>query len=359
MYLTQLAIRRVRNLQEVTIQPVAGLNLIYGANASGKTSLLEAIHLLSHARSFRSADIRTVIQHNSETLQVTGQVEAQPVGQKASLGIEKGKNLTRVRINQQTVHQTSKLAAFLPVQTITPEVHQILEQGPSQRRKFLDWGLFHVEHTFHPLWQQYNRILKQRNAAIRADDGRAAIQLWDEHLAKSGVKLTRYRQDYVSALLPYTRDYVQKLLQLEIELIYSPGWNQDKTLKEALKEGIQSDMKQGFSRLGPHRAELRILSNGIPAKDQFSRGQQKLLVCALRLAQIAHLQESAGQASVVLVDDLAAELDKERRARLLSLLKETGAQIFVTVTEPEMIEHKIWPVSKLFHVKHGKVCEVI
>lgn len=359
MQLQQVEIQRFRNLNYIKIHPVPGLNLIYGANASGKTSLLEAIYLLSHGRSFRTANIRSVIQQDSEALQVVGQIKQEKTSTLVNLGIERGHSHTYIRINQNTVNQSSRLAAYLPVQIINPEAHRLLELGPSQRRKYLDWGLFHVEPAFHQIWQHYTRILKQRNAALRQRATAKDITIWDQQLLEVANKLTQLRLEYVSQLLPHIQRYTTQLLDLAPQVEYRQGWAQDMDMEMALNKTLEQDRQQGYSRVGPHRADLRLMHENIPVRDKFSRGQQKLLVCALRLAQISHLKQQNEQTSVVLVDDLAAELDLDHRNRLLELLSETGAQMFVTVTEAELINTNAWESQKMFHVEHGQVLEMI
>jgi len=360
MFLTQLEIRRVRNLSSVKIFPISGLNLIYGLNASGKTSLLEAIHILSQGRSFRTPKISNLIQHNKGNLQVVGHIKKTPESSIEILGIERSAEQSIIRINKNQVQKTSELAAYLPVQVITPEAHQLLEQGPSQRRKFIDWGLFHVEHNFLDVWQQYHRILKQRNAAIRNKSPVKEIQLWDGPLIENGEKLTQFRNQYVDELRLMILESVNALLGLDINVDYFTGWSDKYSgIEQSLIENMYSDLKHGFTRSGPHRADLKITSNNTPVKEVFSRGQQKLLVCALRLAQIEHLKLKTGNNCVVMVDDLAAELDKTKRKILLDKLQRINAQTFVTVTEASLIDTSAWDKKKLFHVEHGNVYEVV
>lgn len=360
MFLTQLEIRRVRNLTSVKIEPVPGLNLVYGSNASGKTSLLEAINVLSLGRSFRTQKIANLIQYETENLQVVGTVKKDIHSQTEILGIERSPSRCTIRVNKISVKKTSELASHLPVQVITPEAHHLLEQGPSQRRKFLDWGLFHVKHDFLSAWQQYHRILKQRNAAIRKHSPVKEIQLWDNTLIESGVKLTESRKEYLRQLSPLIKSSVNNLLGIDISLGYFPGWGSKYTsMEHAIYENLNSDIKQGFTHCGPHRADLHITSKNIPVKDIFSRGQQKLLVCALRLGQIEHLKQHSGQTCIVMVDDLAAELDVEKRKVLMDRLQSINAQTFVTVTEASLIDSASWEIKKLFHVEHGEVNEVV
>ncbi len=358
MLLTLLDVHQVRNLQKIRLEPSPRCNIVYGANASGKTSLLEAIYLLSVARSFRTPHIRNVISHEQLHLQVFAKILSVE-GQSHSIGLQRSLNKTRIRIDGEDINQVAALSTLLPVQVINPDVHKILEQGPKYRRQFIDWGVFHVEHQFLIAWKTYYRVLKQRNAALRQKSGAEAIKLWDNQLIQQAREITLLRETYLQQLVPVFNLYVQKLLQLEVEMHYQRGWNADFTLTETLDKNLEKDTYRGFTSAGPHRAELEILYQGKPVQTVFSRGQQKLLVCAMRLAQITHLKNQNQQQSVLLVDDLAAELDIQHRRNLVELLIDTRAQLFITATEAEALDIPAEIEQKMFHVEHGEVKEVV
>ena len=358
MYLTQLDIRQVRNLHEIKIKPSKRCNYLYGANASGKTSVLEAIYLLSVARSFRTTHIKHVISHDLASLQVFARLNNNK-DENTAVGLERSIKKTRIRINGSDVKQVSELSSLLPVQIINPDVHKLLELGPKYRRQFIDWGVFHVEHTFLMAWQQYYRVLKQRNAALRRKQDKKAITLWDNQLIQFAKTITLSRENYLAGFLPIFNKYVENLMGLSVEINYQRGWNSDLSFTETLEKSLEKDTFKGFTSLGPHRADLEISYNGVLVQNCFSRGQQKLLVCALRLAQISHLKIETNQQSILLVDDLAAELDLEHRQNLISLLIDTEAQLFVTATEQNSFVLPAEIESKMFHVEHGVLKEVV
>ena len=358
MHLTQLDIRQVRNLSDVKIKPGQRCNYIYGDNASGKTSILEAIYLLSIARSFRTTHIKHVISHDHPSLQVFARLENNNA-ESTALGLERSAQKTRIRINGSDVKQVSVLSSLLPVQIINPDVHKLLEQGPKYRRQFIDWGVFHVEHDFLQSWQQYYRVLKQRNAALRKKQAKKAITLWDEQLIQFAKKITLSRESYLAGFLPIFDKYVEKLMGLSVQISYQRGWTTELSFTETLNTSFEKDSFKGFTSLGPHRADLEISHNGILVQNCFSRGQQKLLVCAMRLAQISHLKKESKQQSILLVDDLAAELDIQHRQNLIELLVDTEAQLFVTATEQNSFVLPPEIESKMFHVEHGILKEVV
>jgi len=355
MSITLLRADQVRNLKGVDIELHPQLNIIYGENASGKTSLLEAIHLLSTARSFRTHRIQHVIQHEQDKLTVFARLQT---GRHAhQLGIERSKRKTEIRVDSETVHQTSVLTRHLPLQLITPQVSSLLEQGPKLRRRFLDWGVFHVKHDYLANWRAFHRVLQQRNAALRQHQASAQITAWDRPLVEAATLITRCRQDYLEGLLPVLQSYSDQLIGQEPELSYHQGWPAEQGLESLLAEALPRDRERGHTQYGPHRAEMVFKFNGIPAQEVLSRGQMKLFISAMQLAQVSHLASEQGVQCVVMVDDLAAELDRSKRAALLDLLLTTRAQVFITVTEAGLLDISPSQDHKMFHVEHGKVTE--
>lgn len=339
----------------VDIAPHAQLNIIYGENASGKTSLLEAIHLLSTARSFRTHRIQHVIQHDKDKLTVFARLQADP--HTHQLGIERSRRKADIRVDNETVHQTSVLTRHLPLQLITPQVSSLLEQGPKIRRRFLDWGVFHVKHDYLNNWRSFHRVLQQRNSALRQRQPTSQISAWDKALIDAAMVITQCRQDYLTALLPLLQDYSQGLIELQPELSYQQGWPAEEALDKVLAESLPRDRERGHTQYGPHRAELVFKFGGVPAQEVLSRGQMKLFISAMQLAQVTHLSREQDIQCVVLIDDLAAELDRSRRAALIDLLLATQAQVFITVTEPSLLDIEPGQGHKMFHVEHGRVKE--
>ena len=247
MSLIYLEILRFRNLREVKIKPSQTVNIITGDNAAGKTSILEALYFLSVSRSFRTHRIKDVIKQDKENFQVIAQINSG--NHQVRLGIEKGNKHTRLRKNGESVKQASELAAFLPVQLIHPQGHQLLEQGPKERRKFLDWGVFHVEQEFLANWHKFSRILKQRNAAIRLKSDKASIRLWDQGFTDAAIKITEFRKWYLDNLQPYISKYCDFLIAEPVTVNFNPGWNQELTLEENLQKQIDMDAGIGKRNL--------------------------------------------------------------------------------------------------------------
>jgi DNA replication and repair protein RecF len=250
------------------------------------------------------------------------------------IGVEGSQEGTRAQIAGSAVHSLAELALALPVQVIDPEVHKLIEEGPARRRRFIDWGVFHVEHGFVDHWQRYQKALRQRNAALKSGQPQAAAQAWDGELATHGEAVGAARARYVAALCSSAALYGQKLLGLNLELAVRQGWPQGTHLREALEARWPLDLERRATQAGPHRADLVIKLDGQPVRDRISRGQQKLVAASLLLAQL-RLFGAGGPQALLLLDDPAAELDRDRLDTLISAVRELPVQLVVTSLDPD------------------------
>src|SRR5690606_32768530 len=273
MRLAELRVENFRILAAVELVPAAGINVIFGSNASGKTSLLEAIHFLARVRSFRPTRPQQLIRHGSDALTV----RAVLAESQTRLAVRRSHERTEVRIDQQDVRSLSVLARHLPLQVVNTESQRLLLDGPQVRRSFLDWGVFHVEHSFYEHWRRYDRALRQRNRALRSGDARLA-RSWEPELESQAAAVTEQRRHYVAALEALARPLLSRWLPSEaVSFEYRSGWPGGRSLQEAFDNGRSREIDAGHTLYGPHRADLLIRSNGYDAQHRLSRGQQKLL----------------------------------------------------------------------------------
>jgi DNA replication and repair protein RecF len=321
-----------RSLHSASLDLDPAFTLITGPNASGKTSLLESIYLLGRGRSFRTRRLEHLIRHGSDRFVVFGEVDSQ--GRRIPLGVEGSAAGVRARISGERPNSLAELAVALPVQIIDPEVHRLIEEGPSQRRRFLDWGVFHVEQSFVADWQRYQQVLRQRNAALKSRQPRSVVSAWDGELIQFGQRLSDARARYVELLVEAAEPIARDLLGMNLGLTYRAGWNRERTLSEALESSWAHDLELGTTQVGPHRAELAIRLDGTPVKDRISRGQQKLLAASLLIGQIKLFHVERVQPTLLL-DDPAAELDDQRLARLIATVSSQAVQLVVTTLHGE------------------------
>jgi DNA replication and repair protein RecF len=328
-----MALRRVqvtdfRCLQSVALDLDPRFTLISGANASGKTSLLEALYVLGRGRSFRTRRLEHLIRHGAERFVIFGEVDAHE--RRVGLGVEGSTEGIRAQLAGAKAQSLAELALLLPVQIIDPEIHRLIEEGPSRRRRFLDWGVFHVEPNFVEDWQRFQRALKQRNAALRSRQGTAVIAAWDADVVRYGESVSGARTRYVEALLPHAVNATRRLLGMDLTLSYRLGWPRELNLSEALQRNLAQDQESGVTQTGPHRADLTVRLEGHAVRDWISRGQQKLLAAALLLAQIQLFPDDLPVQPSLLLDDPAAELDNERLTGLIAEVSSHALQLIVT-----------------------------
>ncbi len=355
MCLTKLDIYHLRNIQQQSFEPAPGINFIYGENGSGKSSVLEAIFILGRAKSFRSPTIKTVINAQEKHLLVAGQLASNQHAVR-QLGIQIDSKSIEIHINRDSSNKRSDLAYALPLQLIYPKSYELLDAGPQQRREFLDWGVFNQEQKFFPAWRNFKRALLQRNALLK-NPKLGQINAWDKELAYYGTMVNQLRERYLLEFLPVFIEIARQFVEFEhISLSLASGWDLSKDLQEVLFEEQEKDMRYGYTHSGPHRADLLLMLNHRLAKDFVSRGHLKLLVLSLKLAQVQVLAHQQGHAGCILIDDFAAELDKQNRSKLLRYLNRVNCQVFITATElGDFGDLNASMNYKLFHMEHGKI----
>lgn len=353
MTLRSLEIEGFRCLRQATLEFNEARSYVFGPNAAGKTSLLEAAYFLARGRSFRTRDAKTLVPWGEHQLILRGTVDNQAQQQRIATSLIDGRR--EWRLNGEST-KAMALATALPVLVIDPTIHRLIEGGPDGRRKFLDWGVFHVEPSYLDSWRRYRRALGQRNAALKAD-GRRSLPAWDHELAALGEALDGYRGAYLERLNGYLSSIGQRLLGFELHCAYRRGWSQEIDLAGALAKARQKDLERARTSVGPHRAELNVLLEGGLVREQASRGQQKLVAAALTLAQTALLAAQLERQPLLLVDDPAAELANPLLDRFLGQLWEAPAQLIITGLDRALLPHD--PGHPVFHVEQGQVRRVV
>lgn len=356
MPIATLDILQFRNLSKVHLDCAPGLNLIIGENASGKTSLLEAIYFLSRARSFRTRYPQRLIQHEQSFFRLVATLHSPPEQPPGRLGVERRPRELLARVDGEAVSNLSVLARRLPLLLLTPDSHRLLEDGPRQRRRFLDWGCFHREAGFLSAWQRYRGALRQRNAALRANARSREIAVWDRELLQTASALDNFRTGFCGALETILGPILEALLAIKsIQVVYQQGWSAGQSLERLLSEGLEQDRRQGHTRYGPHRASFRLEVAGENLETRLSRGQQKLLVIALILAQAKLYGEQHREPCILLIDDLPAELDSTHRQRVMQLLAQLPLQLFITAIEGQALSLEDWPGGCGFRLNAGSL----
>lgn len=372
MALVKLQTQHFRNLLSAPVEFSPSFNLLYGANGSGKTSVLEAIGYLGLGRSFRVSRHQAVVAHGQSKLTVFGALDSGLLAQESSekvehrIGISRDVSLkeTQLRVDGEAVRSLSFLAMHLPVSVIDPGVFDIVAGGPGKRRQFLDWLVFHVEPSFSSLWQQVQRVTSQRNQMLR--NGRldeSLMRVWDSQYGALAESLSdiretvfqRFKIAFESVLAELDAPWVEGL-----KMDFYPGWDRSIALTEVLVNHREQERRMGHTLYGPNRADIRLKFGGRPVAETFSRGQQKTLVILMKIAQGKVLSD-LGKQVTFLLDDINAELDVRHRVMLARNLQELRCQVFITSIEhpePDTLWHDgDTPEYRMFHVEHGQLTE--
>ena len=350
-----------RCLREIDVELAPGLTVLQGANGQGKTSLLEAIGWVARARSFRGVTDAMLVRSGATEAIVRAEVTTadRPQLFEAEIRVA-GRN--RIQCNRQTVTRARDLHGLLRVTVFAPDDLTLVKGGPSERREFLDELLAMLAARYDAARSDYERVLKQRNALLRAGvrnhDARFTLDVFDEQLVQAGAELTRGRLRLLERLLPtvagayeslaldqrlVTAEYVSETLP---EPLTSAAADTVETLlRAALERRRPAEIERGITLVGPHRDELHLMIDGLDARAQASQGEQRTLALALRLAGHMVVRELAGAAPVLLLDDVFSELDAQRAAALVRNLP-PGQTLLTTAgaLPPDVVAQRVLAV---------------
>lgn len=357
MQLTELRIKDLRCIQQAELHLAPGINLITGANGAGKTSAIEAIHLMGYGRSFRGRVRDGMIRSGANQIEVFIRWNENRPGERHAGLLHTG-NTWQAKLNGQSTTSLTELCAEIPIVTFEPGSHELIGGGAEHRRRYLDWGLFHVEQEFVQQWRRYARALKQRNSLLKTQATASLLDPWEREMATSGEIISRYRANYLeqldSELSSTVAKYLPELGQAQMSFI--PGWKRaELSLQDALTLSRQRDLQTGNTSVGPHRADWRVNYEKLPNRETLSRGQEKLTALACVMAQAENYAHQKNEWPVVCMDDLASELDLQHQEQVLSHLSASNAQVILTATESPKILQTGINTSSRFHVKHGAV----
>lgn len=367
MAISRLVVKDLRNLDLEEWCPDLHVNFLQGENGSGKTSLLEAIYMMSTGRSFRTRKFRSLIAYDRPAFHLYSEFRQRGVPHR--LGVIRQKDGTSTfQLDGAPVLSATELAALLPCLVLNTESFELLDGGPSERRAFIDWLVFHVKPGFSVIWSDYNRCLKQRNSLLRSGKvTRSDLVVWDRGLAQKAASIDALRREVLAELLPVCEMYFSECEFIgrgQFEMAYHPGWSTS-TFEEQLSANFDKDVALGFTSSGPHRAEILFQFNGRRLAELFSRGQKKTLTAALYLGQLDVFRRNNTLDCLLLLDDLPAELDGRSVGRLCEWLRHLrNLQMFVTGVDLEFVA-SVWGASsnaphpfKKFHVKQGQVFQI-
>ena len=359
MRLQHLRLENLRAFPRLELDLDPGWNVFIGANGAGKTTLLEATYLLSHARSFRSGPKEGLVRHGATGYSIFGRLQGRGASPSA-VGLARAGGRLEARVEGAEI-PVAELLRHVAVVCFDPGSHELIAGPADLRRRFLDWGVFHVEPDFLSTWRSFQRALKQRNALLRNGAGTAELDAWDNEFAQSGTALAAMRARYMALLAPALIAELAALLpELGVAQVgLEQGWNAQAQLAEQLAATRDEDLRRGFSLSGPHRADWTVAFEKAPRREHLSRGQEKLCALACVLAQARVFAGHRGEWPVVCVDDLASELDGPHQESLVRSLAAVDAQILITGTGKPQALQSAGVEAAWFHVEPGRVAALL
>jgi DNA replication and repair protein RecF len=361
-----LEVQRFRNINHESLVFSKCFNFICGINGSGKTALLEAIYMLSTSKSFRSNLSSDIISHQEKDLLLFAKLLSDDMKGSTtatSVGISKGfKN--EVHLNGRKIDSLAELAKKIPLRVIFADSFDLLVGGSSERRKFLDWGVFHVEHDFSFHLKNYKKIIKQRNSALKLKLSRSEVTMWNDQLVFFAEKINQSRLKYVSEIFPIIKEMLTEFLvsqqvdDFQYNLSYYSGWDEELNLLDILEKNLEIDYRLGHTKYGIHKADIDLKINNKKASKILSRGQLKIIICLMILSQVDFLKEKKDQSAILMIDDILSELDTKNQKYLLSKIEDLNVQTFITSPTSFISELQNKENSKMFYVEQGKYQQI-
>lgn len=359
MVLDSLKLRFYRNLGEIDISWNEHFNVIYGQNAQGKTNLLEAIYLLGHLKSFRGARGQDLINHAADTAWVGAVIRKSGVDHKLDIGLQK--NGRNPRVDGKTVQKLSQFLGYLRTVLFTPEELSNIKGFPAGRRALLDRAILQTEPVYLDRVQEYDRILRQRNQLLKKQVDEAELKPWTDGLIRTGSRIIYDRQMYLARFKPHLYNVYKEITgdRESAGLKYSVEERSQEELFDYLSAAFERlamrEQKLGITLVGPHRDDLDFLVEGRSLRSFGSQGQQRSFLLAFKAAQIMDLEKQFQEPPVLLLDDLASELDKQRQEGFFNFLLNRRGQVFLTSAQKPQLTEKVRETASFFKVDQGLV----
>jgi DNA replication and repair protein RecF len=377
MYLKTLHLRQFRNYQDCLVNFDAPKTILVGNNAQGKSNLLEAVELLSTLKSHRSVRDRDLVLEEATVGQIRANLERAYGSVELSLTLRTQGRRT-VALNQESLRRQLDFLGVLNAVQFSSLDLELVRGGPERRRNWLDSILIQLEPIYAYILQQYNQVLRQRNALLKKVRSQAAesrldelsrdqvdeLALWDAQLATTGSRVTRRRARVLERLSPLAAAWHASISgKTEVlEVTYAPNVGIDRDdpekVQQAFLEKIERrripEQHQGTTLVGPHRDEVEFTINQTPARSYGSQGQQRTLVLALKLAELKLIEEVVGEPPLLLLDDVLAELDLNRQNQLLEAIQDRF-QTLITTTHLGAFDSQWLNSSQILTVKAGQI----
>jgi DNA replication and repair protein RecF len=350
VFINTLKIHNFRNIKYSDFTFTKKVNVFYGNNGVGKTSILESIYFLSTSKSFRKSTSKSIINFEEKSVTVFSSIKSQKI---QTLSLSKNKSgKWSGKVNNTNINKQTQLSPYIKVVAIDPEVYSLIDAGPQFRRSFLDWFVFHVEHSYLSTWKKCYKCIKHLNSLYKLNSSLKEIHVWENAFIEFSNMVDIKRQKYFNLLKPRVIELLHAIQPdlYHIDIIYDKGWQNNITLSDLLDIDREKNIKYGVLQNGPHKMDIKIFINKFPASQTLSRGQKKIISILFYLAYVETLLKDCDIKSIVCLDDLDAELDELKFKYICKKFDELDLQLFITtVQESKLIN--VFSDVEMFHVK--------
>ena len=357
MRVKSLKLKNYRNYDLLILDFDNAANIFYGDNAQGKTNILEAVYLSGTTKSHRGAKDKELIRFGQEESHIEAVVEKNGIDYQIDMHLKRN-GPKGIAINKMPIRKASELFGIVNLVFFSPEDLNIIKNGPSERRRFIDMGLSQLDRVYLSNLTNYNRIVNQRNHLLK-DMGmggslKDTLEIWDIQLVHYGSKIIERRKEFIDRVNEIISSIHKKLTgeKEEIQVIYEPS-NGSLTLEQALTKNRERDMRIKSTSAGPHRDDICFMVGGLDIRRYGSQGQQRTAALSLKLSEIELVKQAAKDTPVLLLDDVLSELDKHRQNYLLDSINDIQTLITCTGVE-DFVNHR-FSINKVFHVRDGQV----
>ena len=355
MKITELSLRNYRNIEDISLSPCEGVNIIYGENAQGKTNMLEAIFLFTGLKSFRSSKDSELVMFGKSFSTIKAGFDTASRSNNAEIKIT---DRRRATLNGVSMKSPTELMSRFPCALFSPGFMSLIQNGPSERRKFIDSAICQIKPRYAVLLSEYTKLVRQRNAVLKDNEDIKSVRLFldciDDAFSSLGEEIYKERKEYLDILLPYVSEIYSGLSSGKEEISFSylrKGYHGEENLRAIVKNHEKADINAKMTLTGPHRDDIEININGVSARSFGSQGQKRSAAIALKLSEAQVMKSITGEEPVILLDDVMSELDTLRQDYILNHIKDR--QVFITCCEPGSILRM--SEGKTFSIKEGRI----
>ena len=353
MYIKSLKLKNFRNYEEAKLEFSPEKNIIFGLNGQGKTNIIEALYFLQSGRSYRCTKEKETIKFGCEYARIEAEFEKDEIKNNILFFISDKKS---VKINGINIDRLSEIIGNINLVIFTPDHLNLIKEGPSVRRNFLDSFISQLKPTYFKNLIAYYKVLKQRNNILKSKNKNmlSTISVWNEKLAELSVNICEMRRATIDKINKNINNITGPAEEESLKLLYLPGikgeFNNKENIIAQLEGSIDRDLEYGMTMTGPHRDDFEIFMNEENIKKYGSQGQQRSCVLKLKLAECEIIKEKTGQMPPILLDDILSELDENRRHLFIENIKNT--QVIITCTDKEFLKGM---EGFYFRVEKGKI----